>query len=69
MAIPARAGQVLTDLGIAVGHRVTSGWAGLAGKTRESCSHWLAGAKASRLSRKVAVHDNATNLDHSTQAN
>ena len=53
MAISPRAGQVLADLGIAVGHGVTSGWATLAGKGPESLSHWLTGAKPSRLSREV----------------
>jgi uncharacterized repeat protein (TIGR03803 family) len=47
----------LADLGIAVGHRATSGWAALEGKALESSSHWRAGAKPSRLS---AVYDHCS---------
>src|SRR3984885_2505457 len=50
MTIATWTGQVLTDLGVAVGHQATSGWAEPAGNARASSSHWLAGAKPSKFS-------------------
>src|SRR4051812_3799098 len=50
--IASRARQILADLGIAVGHCATSERTALFGLLDNS-SHWLAGAKLSRLSREV----------------
>src|SRR5439155_25931941 len=53
MAIAARAGQVLADLGLPLEHQATSEPPTSAGNAADSSSHWLAGAKPSRLSREV----------------
>src|SRR5580704_11892636 len=53
MPVTPWAGQILADLGVAVGHRVTSRWAAVADEAPDNSSHWLAGAKPSRLSREV----------------
>ena len=56
VAVAPRAGEVLADLGVAVGHQATSElvfFTEAAGQ--DSSSHWLAGAKPSKLSREVPL--------------
>ena len=52
MPIPPRAGEVLADLGVAVGHQATCGLSRFAG---ESSSQRPAGAKPSSRSREVPL--------------
>src|SRR4029077_9212355 len=53
MLVASRAGKVLADLGVAIDHDATLELLSLTGGAAESSSHWLAGAKPSRLSREV----------------
>src|SRR4029077_6646072 len=49
MLVAARTGQILTDLGIAVGHEETSAVLGSRSAKPDSSSHRVAGAKPSKL--------------------
>jgi hypothetical protein len=52
MPVTARAAQVLADLGVGVGHRIASGVLereALETGAGDNASHWLAGAKPSKL--------------------
>src|SRR6266852_7274442 len=53
ITIATGAGQVMADLGVAVGHGATSEPRSSKGEEADSSSHWLAGAKPSRLSGEV----------------
>ena len=62
MAITARAGQVLGDLGVAVIHRDALSFrgplplpAGGMGIAMDSSSHWLAGAKPSKFTSEMPL--------------
>jgi hypothetical protein len=53
MPVAARAIEVLADLAKAVRHQATSGLAFFGEAANDSSSHWLAGAKPSKLIREV----------------
>jgi len=53
ISVAARTTEVLADLGKAVRHHATSGFAFLCEDAKDNSSHWLAGAKPSKLSREV----------------
>jgi len=53
MPVPSRAAEVMRDLGVAVDHDSTFMRRRRFSTPAESSSHWLAGAKPSRLSREV----------------
>src|ERR1700730_15025900 len=53
MAIASRAGQLLLDLGVAVGHDATSEPVTLASGAAERSSHRLVGAEPARLNREA----------------
>ena len=65
MLVAARAGQVLADLGVAVGHEATSEPS--RSVESESSSHRPAGAKPSKLEQGSAVEDDFADLDHARQ--
>ncbi len=67
MLVAARTGQVLADLGIAVGHEDTSDPRDLRSVKTESSSHRAAGAKPSKLRTDSAVHGDFADLDHAPQ--
>ena len=56
MAVATWAGEVLAELGVAVDHHATSEPEFFTeAEEQDSSSHWLAGAKPSKLSREVPL--------------
>ena len=67
MAIAARAGEVLADLGVAVGHFDASHTARLAGDALESCSHSTGRRETVEVEQGSAVHDRVADLDDTAE--
>ena len=66
MPIPARAGEVLADLGVAVGHHATCGLSRLVAGV-DSSSHRLAGANPSKSEQGGAVENDVADFDHAAE--
>ena len=68
MAIAARAGEVLADLGVAVGHLDASHTARLAGDALETRSHSTSRRETIEIEQGSAVHDGVADLDDTAEA-
>jgi len=65
MLIAARARQILTDLGIAVGHDATSDSEPLPAASGDRSSQWAGRGKAVEVEERDAMHCDLADFDHS----